>query len=186
MEVRNVVISAPAPPPAPPPPAPLNEACSASFQLGTKPGEWAVIGRYSGRATLTPKGLALDVGGWVAADRPVDVRGIVFGIAQMTGGGSWSVTHRAEPITVGHLDAAAPPSPVRHSRPFIPGVGPAELNDGWLVVEHVLEAPEQPGGTAWTYVHADRNALRPILSGGCHAFRLLSRPLAPEAPVPPR
>ena len=81
-------------------------------------------------------------------------------------GGGWSVTHQAEPLPVGHLEPGEVRA-VRPSRPFIPGVTPADLANGWLVVEHVLAVPDQPGGTAWTYAHADRGALLSLVAGAC-------------------
>lgn len=149
------------------PPAATAEPCAVGFELHSNPGEWSVIGRYRGRATLGPKGLAIDLlEGAVQAEGSADVRGVVFGLAQASPDGAWSVTHSAEPIPVGSLEPGVIRA-VRPSRPFIPGVTAADLEGGWLVAEHVLDATDAPGGTAWTYVHADRGALRPLLEGAC-------------------
>jgi hypothetical protein len=147
---------------------PFYEACSAPFHLGADPSDWAVVGDYDGTARLGPKGLSVELahGVTLAGDRDAQVRGIVFGLAQASGDGAWSVTHSAEPIPVGALERGVP-HPVRPARVLIPGVGPEELADGWLVVEHVLDAPEVDGGTAWTYLHAERPALHSLLGPGC-------------------
>jgi hypothetical protein len=126
-----------------------------------------VVGSYQGTALLTPKGLAVEIyrGRTLAADRDVEMRGIVLGIAQAPEA-SWVVTHTAAPITVGPL-ARGVPRPLRPARAFIPGVGADDLANGWLVLEHVLDAPDVEGGQAWTYLHAPRGALRPLLEQGC-------------------
>ena len=143
-------------------------ACSAAFLLEAQPSHWAVVGSYNGTARLTPEGLAIEVyrGFTLAAERDAEVRGIVFGIAQPGLDGSWSVTHSADPIPVGALRKRVR-QPVPPTRVLIPGVAASDLVEGWLVVEHVLDAPNAPGGTAWTYLHAPRSTLHPLLRTGC-------------------
>jgi hypothetical protein len=147
----------------------VTEACVAPFHLSAAPSDWSVVGDYQGSARLGRKGLVVELGhgAVLAAAEDAHVRGIVFGLAQESEGGAWSVTHRADPMPVGALERAVS-HPVRPARLLIPGVGPEELASGWLVVEHVLEAPEVDGGTAWTYLH-DRGALAPLLEPGCAA-----------------
>jgi hypothetical protein len=143
---------------------PSFRACAVPFQIDSRGPGWSVGGEYAGRAWLTPEGLELEVArGTVEADRPADVRGIVFGLAEWTGESSWIVTHRAEPIPLGHLEAGDSRS-IGSRRLLVPGIGRAELAEGWLVVEHVLNDSEA-GGTAWTYAHARPEALAPLALG---------------------
>jgi hypothetical protein len=148
-----------------PPVSPL--ACTVPFHLEAAPSDWAVVGSYDGTARLTPKGLAVEIhrGYSLSAEADVTLRGLVLGVAQATEEG-WFVSHPAEPIALGPL-ARGVPRPLRPARVFIPGVGADDLVNGWLVLEHVIEAPDVEGGTAWTYLHAPRGDLRPLLQVGC-------------------
>jgi hypothetical protein len=132
-----------------------------------------VVGEYTGVARLEPEGLVIDLleGATTARFEPADVRGVVLGWAQEISGGQWSVTHSAEPIPLGEVrEGATLVTGARHV--LIPGVGPVELANGWLVVEHVLDAPDA-GGTAWTYAHAPRGALAALRNEACLAESLL-------------
>jgi hypothetical protein len=138
--------------------------CAVPFQKDSRGPGWSVGGEYTGMARLTPDGLEIEVArGTLEADRPADVRGVVFGVAQWTGESSWIVTHRAAPIPLGDLEPRQPRSIANHHL-IVPGIGPTELVEGWLVVEHVLNDPAA-GGTAWTYAHARSNALAPLAFG---------------------
>ncbi|MSR35566.1 MAG: hypothetical protein EXR95_02825 [Gemmatimonadetes bacterium] len=122
-------------------------ACNAGFHVRADPSDWAVVGDYDGVVRLGPNGLVVELahGSALAADEDAQVRGIVFGVAQESEGGAWSLTHSSAPLPVGALERGVP-RPVRPARVLIPGVGTEELAHGWLVVEHVLDAPEVEGG----------------------------------------
>ena len=140
-------------------------ACTVPFRIDSRGPGWSVGGEYVGRTRLTPEGLEIELGrGNLEADRPARVRGIVFGLAEWTGESSWTVTHRAEPIPLGMVEPGRALG-VGGRRLVVPGVGAAELAEGWLVVEHVLDDPRSEGGTAWTYGHARPGALAPLRFG---------------------
>jgi hypothetical protein len=142
--------------------------CVAPFLIDSRPVQFSVVGEYAGVARLTAAGLEIDFRQAAASAKygDQDVREVVFGLTQEGDSGQWSIAHRSEPIPLGLLpDGATHAVPV--SGVVIPDVTAADLMGGWLVVEHVLNAPDQPGGTAWTYAHAPRWALEPLLQDRC-------------------
>jgi hypothetical protein len=147
--------------------------CEAPFEIDSRSSGFRVVGEYVGVAQLHPEGLEIDLldGSTSARFEDAQVQGIVFGWAQDTGAGQWSVTHTAEPIPLGDLRQGASYR-LQAQGVLIPGVGLADLDDGWLVVEHVLDAPDA-GGTAWTYAHAPRGTLAALQNEACLAESLL-------------
>jgi hypothetical protein len=145
--------------------------CAAPFRIDSRGPGGSVAGEYAGLARLTPEGLEIQLpyGATSAQLANAHVRGVVLLLTQESGEGKWFVAHRAEPIPIGALRKGETRE-LGNRRVLIPGVGPTELASGWLVVEHVLDATELDGGTAWTYAHAPRTALAPLLQDRC-SFR---------------
>jgi hypothetical protein len=141
-------------------------ACTAFFRIDSRGPGWTVAGEYEGVARLSAEGLEVELreGSTTAQLEDADVRAVVLGLTWEGAEGRWLITHRAEPIPLGAL-AHGETRDLGERRLLIPGVGAAELATGWLVVEHVLDAPDSEGGTAWTYAHAERDALSPLLFG---------------------
>jgi hypothetical protein len=148
--------------------APREGRCVATFRLHAEPSDWSVVGTYTGAVRRVPAGLEVDLfgGETLAAEQDAYARGLVFGVAERTEAGGWNVVREAEPIPIGALDHGVPAAIGRHVV-VIPDVGPDELAKGWLVAEHVLAAPDAQGGTAWTYLHASREAFLPLLDPSC-------------------